>query len=148
MRLLVCLGLLVCFTACSRPQRKVPGTASAPQTRSADSVPDGVSAEAKGNTAELSCKPLPPRLQERKARLLESLKKQIVARKELENGYAFRFRGTDSLVDELAEFVKTERQCCDFFTFNLSFGQKDGDAWLELKGPEGAKEFITDELGL
>ncbi|MFA6058714.1 MAG: hypothetical protein WC756_10985 [Taibaiella sp.] len=35
------------------------------------------------------------------------------------NGYANKFKGMDNIVDELADFVKTERLCRDFFDFEL-----------------------------
>ena len=80
--------------------------------------------------------------------LVARLKEQVVARKELPNGYAFDFPGNDAMVDQLTEFVKTERTCCSFFTFTLTV-QGDGSlACLELTGPEGAKEMIVTELGL
>lgn len=52
------------------------------------------------------------------------------------------------MLDELIEFIKTERECCDFFTFNLSITGDKSEAWLELTGVEGAKDFVTTELGL
>ena len=70
----------------------------------------------------------------------------MVEKKELENGFAFRFNGSDAMIDELTEFIKTERQCCDFFTFNLSVEGDSSTAWLELTGPKEVKEFIQTEL--
>ena len=61
---------------------------------------------------------------------------------------AFNFPGTDKVLDELTEFIKTERACCDFFTFALSVSGDQSEAWLKLTGAEGVKEFITSELGL
>src|SRR5262245_33491672 len=70
-----------------------------------------------GDERELSCKLTSPELQRRKATVLASMKKQVLERKELENGFSFKFPGNDRMVDELTEFVKSERQCCDFFFF-------------------------------
>jgi hypothetical protein len=61
---------------------------------------------------------------------------------------AFKFPGTDKVLDELTKFIKTERECCDFFTFNLSISGDKSKAWLELTGIDGAKDFISTELGL
>jgi len=72
----------------------------------------------------------------------------MLIKKELENGYAFKFNGTDNMLDELTEFIKTERECCDFFTFNLSIGGDKKEIWLELTGPKEAKEFIKTEMEL
>lgn len=100
------------------------------------------------NKAILSCKLTTPELRQRKATIIERLKKQIFETKELANGYAFRFNGTDTMIDELIMFVKTERGCCDFFIFNISISGDKSFTWLEVTGPNGAKEFITTELGL
>ncbi len=96
----------------------------------------------------LTCKLTTPELQERKATVIASLKKQVLQKKELENGFAYKFKGSDTMVDELATFVKTERACCDFFHFNLSFSGDKSEAWLEITGSKGAKDFIKTELQL
>lgn len=103
---------------------------------------------AKNTDQEVSCKLTSPELQKRKETVIASLKKQILEKKELENGYAYRFEGNDKVIDELVEFVKGERSCCSFFTFGLSFSGDGSEAWLNLTGPEGAKEMIDGEIGL
>ncbi len=97
---------------------------------------------------ELACKLTSPELQERKNTVLKSIKSQIIEKKEQVNGYAYKFQGTDKVLDELHEFIKTERECCDFFVFNLSIAGDKSEVWLELTGPEGSKDFIRAELGL
>lgn len=104
--------------------------------------------EAKNKSGELTCKLTTPELQERKRTVLASLKTQIIDKKELINGYAFKFPGSDKILDELLEFIKTERECCDFFVFNFSISGDKSEAWLALTGPEGSKDFIETELGL
>lgn len=91
---------------------------------------------------------MPEELKARKETVLASLKKKIIESHELKNGYAFKFSGSDQIVDELAEFIKTERECCSFFIFNLSVSGDKSEAWLTMTGVEGAKDFITEELGL
>ena len=95
----------------------------------------------------ISCRLTSPQLQERKRTVIASLQKQVLEQKELPNGYAYRFKGTDATLDELTTFIKTERQCCDFFDFGLSV-QADENVWLELTGPAGAKDFIEAEIEL
>jgi len=87
-------------------------------------------------------------MKERKATVIANLQKELIEKKELKNGYAFKFKGTDAMVDELTSFIKTERECCSFFIFNLSVAGDKSAAWLELSGPEGTKDFIKTELGL
>lgn len=94
----------------------------------------------------IACKLTSPEMQKRKATVIASLKKQILEKKDLKNGYTYKFKGTDSIVDELAEFVKTERLCCDFFDFELKVAGDASSAWLTITGPKGAKDFITSEL--
>ena len=102
--------------------------------------------KAKNNSTDFSCKLTSAEMQKRRETVLESLRKQTLDKKELVNGYAFKFPGTDKMLDELTEFIKTERECCNFFTFNLSIGGDKNEIWLELTGAEGVKEFISTEL--
>ncbi len=65
------------------------------------------------------------------------------------NGFSYQFNGTDEMLDLLSSFIKTERQCCDFFDFNMNvIGGGTESVWLHISWPEGAKEFIVEELGL
>jgi hypothetical protein len=104
--------------------------------------------ESKNKKAVLACKLTTPELRQRKETVIKSLKSQILTKKELKNGYTYKFAGTDKMVDELAEFVKTERAGCDFFIFNLSISGDKTEAWLQITGPKGAKDFIKTELEL
>src|SRR5262245_27770067 len=99
-------------------------------------------------TRELTCNLTTPELRERKVTIMANLRKQILLTRELKNGFAYRFPGTDSIVDELAAFVKTERACCEFFNFDLSISGNKSEAWLKITGPKGAKDFIKTELEL
>jgi hypothetical protein len=104
--------------------------------------------EAKNKSGNLSCKLTTTELRQRKETVIKSLKSQVITKKPLKNGYAYKFVGTDKMVDELAEFIKTERACCDFFVFNLSINGDKSMAILEITGPKGAKDFIDSELEL
>lgn len=104
--------------------------------------------ETKNTKGMLSCKLTTPELRQRKATVIRSLKRGMVQKRELKNGFAYRFAGTDEVVDELAAFIKTERACCSFFIFYLLITGDKSKAWLKITGPEGAKDFIKTELGL
>jgi len=95
----------------------------------------------------LACKMTTAELQERKESVIARLTSQILETKELDDGFAFKFPGTDRMLDELTEFIKTERECCDFFVFDLSVSGDKGEIWLALTGVKGVKEFIRTELG-
>lgn len=101
-----------------------------------------------GAKPALACQLTGPELQKRKASVLASLKKQVVDKKELADGYSYKFAGTDSVMEELVNFIKTERMCCDFFEFTLKVAGDASATWLNITGPEGAKDFINTELEL
>ncbi len=101
-----------------------------------------------GSSRTLSCKLTTPELQTQKATVIAQLKKQVIQKKKLDNGYSYRFKGTDSVMDELTEFIKTERKCCDFFDFSIKVTGNTSEAWLSITGPVGASDFIDNELGL
>lgn len=96
--------------------------------------------------AKLSCKLTMPELQQRKTTVVAELKKLMLERIELDNGYRYKFDGSDKMLDLLNSFIKTERLCCDFFTFTLSASNNRNFTWLELTGPKGVKEFIKYEI--
>jgi hypothetical protein len=97
-------------------------------------------------TKPLTCKLTTAELQKRKATVIAELKALVRNKKELEYGYQYKFQSTDLILDKLNEFIKTERMCCDFFTFQLTVDEDS--ATLAIAGPEGAKEFLKEEVGL
>src|SRR5690606_27323267 len=60
---------------------------------------------AKNESTEMTCKLTNPELRNRKETVIASLKKKMVKKIELKNGYAFKFPGTDDVLDELIEFI-------------------------------------------
>jgi hypothetical protein len=99
------------------------------------------------DSKDLSCKLTTPELQKRKTEVIAVLKKKVQEKKELSNGYSFRFDGSDETFGQLTDFVKSERRCCDFFHFSLQV-KDTSSIWLDITGPEGSKEFITTEMEL
>jgi citrate lyase synthetase len=93
----------------------------------------------------VTCKLTTPELQERKKTVIAEVKKLVVKRDETTNGVRYLFNDSDSTIDLLTNFIKTERLCCSFFEFNLVVDQ--GFVTLELTGPEGTKDFIESEIG-
>jgi hypothetical protein len=71
-------------------------------------------------------------------------KKQAQERRDIPNGYAFRFM-PDAL-ESLIRFVSKERRCCPFLSFTVSITPNDGPVWLEIGGPEGTRTFLAAEL--
>src|SRR5690606_11313706 len=131
--------LLIC--GCSQNQSKRPTMNKQKETICSDDC------KAKNKTEQMSCKLTSPELKKRKETVIASLKQQILEKKELQSGYAFRFSGTDEVLDELTEIIKTERESCDVVTFAISISGDKSEAWLELTGADVVKDFIRAELG-
>ena len=93
----------------------------------------------------ITCKLTGRELQQRKKDVVASLQSKIITSRELIDGFEYEFHVTDEIIDELSSFIKTERQCCDFFEFVLRITGEH--AWLSIKGPLGAKEFLITEIG-
>lgn len=99
------------------------------------------------STQNLSCKLTSPELQKRKETVLAELKNGVLEKKELTNGYAFKFNGDDETIDKLMGFIKSERACCDFFKFNIIITGDKSAVWLDITGSQQAKDLITTEMG-
>jgi hypothetical protein len=100
------------------------------------------------DSSGIYCIPTSAELQARKTSVVSDLKNQILEQKELDNGYALKFCGSDSMLDDLVNFIRTERMCCSSFNFNLNVGRDKSEIWFEIRGPEKAKEFIKYEMKL
>ncbi|MFC2186857.1 hypothetical protein ACFCT7_06000 [Fulvivirgaceae bacterium LMO-SS25] len=95
---------------------------------------------------KITCKLTTLELRLRKATVIASLKVMVLEKQELVNGFRYRFDGSDQTLDLISDFIKTERLCCDFFTFSLTVAGPRSPIWLELSGPGGAKAFIENEI--
>lgn len=100
----------------------------------------------KSKETTFQCKLTTPELRERKATVIAELKKMMIKKKELKDGYAYKFSGSDEVVAKLTEFVKTESECCDFFKFKIDVKSDKSEAWLHITGEKGVKEFIKTEI--
>lgn len=75
-------------------------------------------------------------------RLRDGLFAAAEERRDLADGYAWRFPGTDEFATTLLAFAASERTCCSFFQIELAFAPGQGPIWLTLRGSDGAKDFI------
>ena len=99
-------------------------------------------------TKPLVCKLTTPELQQRKRTILKQIREAILEQQEITNGIILKLNGSDQILDLATSFIKTERMCCDFFTFELTVEDAaTGFVWLSLTGPDGTREFIKSELG-
>jgi len=81
---------------------------------------------------------------ERDHQLIPLLRDGLQERKELADGYAYRFPAT--LLREVGEWVSIEAKCCQPLTYEVSVAPQPGGAvWVRITGQE-AKEFIDAEF--
>ena len=85
---------------------------------------------------------------ERYKEIIQKLNESRQSVKELNDGYAFRFKAESQLIQDAAEFIVYERLCCPFFDFELAVEQDSNRLWLRLRGQDGVKEFIRAEFGI
>lgn len=122
------------------------GLGTLAQAQKADSTDDCCKkSSAKKSSTAFVCKLTSAEFRERKATVIASLKKKVLEKREMKNGFAYKFAAGDAMLDEITNFIKTERQCCGFFKFNLTING-DSELWLAITGPKGAKAVIVDEL--
>jgi len=101
---------------------------------------------AENSHQQISCTLTAAGLRERKARLLDVVRQKILEKEELESGFAYRFESSGVILEQLLELIRAEKACCSFLVFTLSVSGPNDDLWLNLTGPEGVKDFITQEL--
>ncbi len=68
-------------------------------------------------------------------------------RRELADGWALRLPNDDETWLSCARWVAEERRCCPFFTFTLRSEPGAAGLWMNITGPDGAKEVLRAELG-
>ncbi|HYQ96344.1 MAG TPA: hypothetical protein VER38_04985 [Candidatus Eisenbacteria bacterium] len=79
------------------------------------------------------------------AATLHKLGEKILERKELPDGYAYRFAWESDILEQFVEWIPLERACCPFLRFSIEV--EPGNAvWLRLTGSAEVKEFIRFEF--
>jgi hypothetical protein len=91
----------------------------------------------------IACTLTAPELQERRSKLLETVRIAALEEKETADGFAYRFPSDDSLLADLFRVIQLEHKCCPFLRFSLIVEAGNGPVWLELTGPPGTKEFLV-----
>ena len=46
------------------------------------------------------------------------------------------------MAGRLLDLINSERQCCQFFRFELSFEPQQGPVWFRVRGSEQVKAFL------
>jgi hypothetical protein len=91
---------------------------------------------------------IPAQERPRYTELFQSLCHAILEKRELPDGYALLLDPAQFSMDQALEWTKLERECCPFLETQLRWDIENGPVWLDLKGPEGVKDFILDEFKL
>jgi hypothetical protein len=92
----------------------------------------------------IACSLTDSELQQRRKDYLDKIAKSLTGSEELENGFSFRFRLGPGFLQDLAEVIDLERQCCPFLTFRTILAAGDPSVVLELTGPDGTKEMVRE----
>src|SRR2546421_12571114 len=100
------------------------------------------------SNSPIACSLSQPDLAQRRGELAADIFKNMQQVQELADGYALRYPGDTDWATKLVDFIVFERACCPFFTFELTFEPDSGPIWLRLRGQEGVKEFIKQDLHL
>jgi hypothetical protein len=81
----------------------------------------------------------------RDAELVVSLRETLHERKELPDGYAYRFE--PAAFKEVSEWLQIVAKCCQPLTYDIALSPQPGGAlWVTVTGQRGAKEFIELEF--
>lgn len=95
----------------------------------------------------IACTLTDVQFQERRAGLLKKASDAVLEKKELDDGYSYRFSLDRISLAELAQLVTVERECCKFLQFDLHLEPGEGPVWMELTGPAGTKDFLDSIFG-
>jgi hypothetical protein len=83
-------------------------------------------------------------LRERRETVLQNIRSAVSGVKEIENGYAYEFPSNGEVIMGLAHLINLEHQCCPFLKLSLTIEPGEGPIRLELTGPEGTKNFLSE----
>ena len=100
------------------------------------------SATSTPSSTEVSCSLTPEQLQKRRQELIPGLIKRAQEVTDLPNGLRLRFDQRAGLLNELANVIEQEQDCCNFLRFELSVAPNAGDVTFEVTGPAGTREML------
>src|SRR5262249_3083758 len=78
--------------------------------------------------------------------LMKRLRGAVRERTELADGYAFRLDGKSIALPDVADWIRLERLCCPFLSFQLAVSGSQPDWVLKLTGPTAVKELLQEEF--
>jgi hypothetical protein len=90
----------------------------------------------------IACALTDKQLQQRRKDYLDKIAGSLAGFEELESGFSYRFPLRETVLQDLAEIVDLERQCCPFLSFKIILEAGNDFVSLELTGAKGTKETI------
>ena len=66
---------------------------------------------------------------------------------EIENGVLLTLPTSPEITGLIAQVIEAERRCCRFLRFRCTYEPDLGPIALEVTGPEGTGEFLSEVLG-
>ena len=91
----------------------------------------------------VACTLTPGDLAARRSNLLPGLVAQAESREELADGWRYRFAATGDVLQRITAVIDSERQCCRFLRFQLTVEPDGGPLVLDVTGPSGTREFLS-----
>jgi hypothetical protein len=86
-------------------------------------------------------------MQARRKNYLDKTAALLVDSTEIEHGFIYKFPLKPAILQDLAEIIDLERQCCPFLNFKLTVESGTDFVALELTGTNGTKEVIKSLFG-
>ncbi len=62
--------------------------------------------------------------------------------RKVSGGYAFRYPGTMEYAERVFNFVRYERKCCPFLSFEIAFEPEERGIWLYVGGDERVEDYL------
>jgi hypothetical protein len=92
----------------------------------------------------IACTLTPGDLRRRASELLPALVTRAESYERLDEGLRLRFAASSETLQAITRVLDTERQCCQFFRFQLTIEPGLGPMVLDVQGPAGTAEFLAD----
>ena len=96
-----------------------------------------------GRDPVIACTLPEPERRARRHELRRGFARRITGARELEDGVAFRFALDAETEAQVRAFAEFESGCCAFAEFDTRRDEANGVLWLDVRGPEGTKEFVS-----
>ncbi|HEV8004318.1 MAG TPA: hypothetical protein VGP63_30925 [Planctomycetaceae bacterium] len=97
-------------------------------------------------TCRLDCSLSPAARAERIKLFDKQLRPRLRTVRELSDGYSLGFASDDSVIMDLASWIRDERKCCRFLDYRLRVERNSDVVWFEATGDPQAKTVLADML--